>query len=100
MSRILLLGAGLVSRPLVHYLTDVEGLQLTVASRTLSKAEDLVRDLPRAHALRMDARDVHALGRLIAEHDVVVSLLPAALPFPMRGSPLRLVASCRFRDRR
>ena len=42
MKRVLVLGAGLVSRPLVHYLTGLEGFEVTVASRTVSKAEALV----------------------------------------------------------
>ena len=42
MKKILVLGAGLVSRPGVRYLLDQDGLVVTVASRTVSKAEKLV----------------------------------------------------------
>lgn len=50
MNRVLVLGAGLVSRPLVHYLTDMEGIDLTLA--------DLEEDLE----------------QLISDNDIVVSL--------------------------
>ena len=40
MSKVLVLGAGLVSRPLVRYLLD-KGHTVTCASRTVAKAEAL-----------------------------------------------------------
>jgi saccharopine dehydrogenase (NADP+, L-glutamate forming)/spermidine synthase len=78
MKRVLVLGAGLVSRPLVHYLTDRENFEVTVASRTVSKAEALVAGRKNGRALALNAKDVEALARLIAEHDLAVSLLPAS----------------------
>jgi len=77
MKRVLVLGAGLVSRPLVHYLTDCEGLEVTVASRTVSKAEALVAGRTRGKALALNAKNLEALSKLVAEHDLAVSLLPA-----------------------
>ena len=43
MKKILVLGAGLVSRPGVNYLLEQKNLTVTVASRTVSKAEKLVK---------------------------------------------------------
>jgi saccharopine dehydrogenase-like NADP-dependent oxidoreductase len=77
MKRILVLGAGLVSRPLVHYLTDREGFEVTVASRTVTKAEALVRGRARGKALALNVKDEGALDELIAGHDLAISLLPA-----------------------
>jgi saccharopine dehydrogenase-like NADP-dependent oxidoreductase len=77
MKRILVLGAGLVSRPLVHYLTDKEEIEVTVASRTVSKAEALVAGRERGKAVALNVKDEEALESLIAEHDIAVSLLPA-----------------------
>ena len=77
MKRVLVLGAGLVSRPLVHYLTDQPDLEVTLASRTASKAEALVAGRDRGKAVALDVQDESALERLIADHDVAVSLLPA-----------------------
>ena len=77
MKRVLVLGAGLVSRPLVNYLSDREGFAVTVATRTVSKAEALVAGRSRGRAVPLDVTDDAALGRLVGEHDLAVSLLPA-----------------------
>jgi len=74
--KILVLGAGLVSRPLVKYLLDVEGFEVTVASRTVSKAEALVGDHAHGRALPLNVTDTVKLSGLVAEHDLTISLLP------------------------
>jgi saccharopine dehydrogenase-like NADP-dependent oxidoreductase len=75
--RILILGAGMVSRPIVHYLSGQTGFEVTVASRTVSKAEALVEGRPGANALALNVKDQAAVDRLVSEHDIAVSLLPA-----------------------
>ena len=65
MKRVLVLGAGLVSRPLVHYLLDQEGFQVTVASRTVEKAEELIAGRKNGIAEQVDVNDEEALERLI-----------------------------------
>ncbi len=77
MKRVLVLGAGLVSRPLVHYLTGQVDYEVTVASRTVSKAEALVAGRERGKAIALNVKDLAALEKLISEHDIAVSLLPA-----------------------
>nr|HID14044.1 saccharopine dehydrogenase [Anaerolineae bacterium] len=77
MKHVLVLGAGLVARPLVRYLLDQPEYHVTVASRTVSKAEALVGDHPRGKAVAFDiTRDREALSSLVAEADLAVSLLP------------------------
>lgn len=76
MKNVLVFGAGLVAGPLVRHLLDY-GYQATVASRTLSKAQHLVKDHPQGQAVRFDITEDEAkLGELVAEADLVVSLLP------------------------
>ena len=78
MKRILILGAGLVSRPIVHYLTDLEDTDVTVATRTVSKAGALVAGRPAGHAVALDViRDAAELEAQIGACDIAVSLLPA-----------------------
>ncbi|MHC5080715.1 MAG: saccharopine dehydrogenase C-terminal domain-containing protein, partial [Planctomycetota bacterium] len=77
MQSILVLGAGLVARPLVRYLLD-EGFTLRVASRTLSKAEALIAGHGGGEALPVDIQDSGRLEDLVREADIVISLLPAA----------------------
>jgi len=74
--KVLVLGAGLVSRPLVRYLLD-HGYAVTVASRTVAKAEKLVAGHENGRALALNVDDVEAMRRLVAECDAAVSLLPA-----------------------
>ncbi len=75
MNKILVLGAGLVSRPGVNYLL-AKGLPVTVASRTVSKAEKLVKGYANGRAAAVDVENDAALAALVQEHDMVISLLP------------------------
>jgi saccharopine dehydrogenase-like NADP-dependent oxidoreductase len=76
MKNILILGAGLVSRPIVRYLLEKTDRKVVVASRTVSKAEALVGDHPRGGAIPLIVDDEAALDALVADAAVVVSLLP------------------------
>jgi len=72
------LGAGLVAHPTVQYLLE-HGFYVTVVSIEAAMAEALVKNHPYGHAVVMDVSDRTALGRLVAEHDLTVSLLPAVM---------------------
>ncbi len=76
MKKVLVLGAGLVAGPHVRYLLDVPDFEVTVASRTVSKAQALIGDNPRGRALALDVQDEAALEGLIREADLAVSMLP------------------------
>ncbi|MCU0305423.1 MAG: saccharopine dehydrogenase NADP-binding domain-containing protein [Thermoanaerobaculales bacterium] len=76
MKRVVVFGAGLVVRAHVRYLLD-HGFAVTVASRTVSKAEAILDGHPNGTPLAFDiARDADRLGPIIADHDLAVSLLP------------------------
>lgn len=76
MKKVLVLGAGLVSRPGVHYLLKQKNLSVTVASRTVSKAEKLVEGFSNGFAVQVNVESGDELAKLIKEHDIVISLLP------------------------
>ncbi len=76
MHKVLILGAGLVAGPMVRYLLDKPKIQVTVASRTVSKAQALVGDHPQGTALAINVKDESALSDLVQQHDLTVSLLP------------------------
>lgn len=76
MKKILVLGAGLVSRPGVDYLLGQKNLTVTVASRTVSKAEKLVKGHNNGRAAAVDVENDRELAALISNHDIIVSLLP------------------------
>jgi saccharopine dehydrogenase (NADP+, L-glutamate forming) len=75
-SHVLILGAGLVAGPLVRYLLDVKGFRVTVATRTVDKAERLIDGARNGTAVALDVDDEAALEALIAKHDLSISLLP------------------------
>jgi saccharopine dehydrogenase-like NADP-dependent oxidoreductase len=75
--RALLLGAGLVSRPLVRHLLGCDDVVLTVADRDAAKASDAIGRHPRGRAATVAAADAPSLDALVRDCDLVVSLLPA-----------------------
>jgi saccharopine dehydrogenase (NADP+, L-glutamate forming) len=76
MKRIVVFGAGMVAGAHVDHLLKTPDFHVTVASRTLSKAQALVRDHPRGQAAQVNSDDEAALEALIAQADLAVSLLP------------------------
>ncbi len=75
MKKVLILGAGLVSRPIITYLLD-HNYQVTVTSLNKKDAESMVKDYPNGKALEWESDDEETLERMVKEHDLVVSLLP------------------------
>jgi saccharopine dehydrogenase-like NADP-dependent oxidoreductase len=76
MKKILILGAGLVSRPGVHYLLNQKNLKVTVASRTVSKAEELVEGFSNGAALQVNVENHDELAKVIQKNEIIISLLP------------------------
>jgi len=81
-ARVLVLGAGLVAKPLIDELLERPDLELTVAALDVERARTLVADgakAGRARAVALDVSDTEALSRLVSSADTVVSVLPGAL---------------------
>lgn len=84
MSRVLVLGAGMVAKPLVEELLaprvpGVEPVPLTLAALNVGRARALIGGHPQARAVELDVEDGARLADLVAEAEAVVSLLPAPL---------------------
>ncbi len=75
MKKVLILGAGMVVKPIVTYLLEKEVL-VTVASRTRSKADAMIDGHPNGTALEWTVDDTERLDIMIRENDLTVSLLP------------------------
>jgi saccharopine dehydrogenase-like NADP-dependent oxidoreductase len=75
--KVLILGAGLVARPIIKHLLS-RGYSVTVASNTPDRALQMVGGHPAGKTVFWEATDETALADLIAEHDITVSLLPYA----------------------
>ncbi|MHA2020542.1 MAG: saccharopine dehydrogenase C-terminal domain-containing protein [Candidatus Thorarchaeota archaeon] len=76
MKKVLCLGAGLVARPYVQYLSE-HGFHVVVASRTKSKAERLIEGYKNAEAVTFNIKtDDDLLDNLTSQADLICSLLP------------------------
>lgn len=94
MRKILILGAGRSASSLIHYLishADQQEWRLTVADRDAAHAARLVQEGPEvATATALDAIDPSARHALIAAHDLVISMLPAAMHMDVVRDCLKL----------
>ena len=75
MKKVLVLGAGLVAKPLVRYLLG-HGYEVTCASRTVAKAEKLIDSHAHGRAYPLNLQDEAKLGEFIDGCDLAVSLAP------------------------
>ncbi len=75
MKKVLILGSGMVAGPIIKYLLN-RGFFVTVASNTPQRAALLINNSPRGTAVTWNADDLETLEQLIAETNLVVSLLP------------------------
>lgn len=73
--KVLMLGAGFVTRPTLDVLSDA-GIPVTVACRTLQSAQKLSEGVKNAHPISLDVTDDKALDAEVAKHDLVISLIP------------------------
>ncbi len=77
MKKVLLLGAGMVAKPIADYLLNHK-IELTIASRTKEKADKLINGHPNGKAISWTTEDTNLLDQMVEEHNLVVSLLPYA----------------------
>jgi shikimate dehydrogenase len=70
---VLVLGAGGAARAVVAGLQNRPCKRIFVANRTLSKAEDLVRDLRRGSPVGLETSAWEALGRVIPHAQLIVN---------------------------
>ncbi|MFN2378940.1 MAG: saccharopine dehydrogenase C-terminal domain-containing protein [Bacteroidales bacterium] len=75
MQKILVLGAGLVARPLITYLLK-NNFFVTVASNTPESGSAMIAGASNGKSLFCDASDRATIEKLTGEHDLTVSLLP------------------------
>ena len=76
MKKILILGAGLVAKPLVRYLLDQPDFEVEVASRTVSKAVKLIDNHPRGKSSELNLKNEEGLKDKISKADLIISMVP------------------------
>ncbi len=75
MKKVLVLGAGLVAKPLVEYLLK-ENIHVTIGCNTCGNAERMINGHPNGTFLKREAENKTLLEDLVKASDLVVSLLP------------------------
>ncbi len=66
----------MVSRPMIRYFFEKTDYKVTMASRTVSKAEKIINNHQNGKAVELNVKNDELLDKLISEADLVVSLLP------------------------
>lgn len=75
MKKVLILGAGLIVKPIVEYLLG-KNIPILIASPMKQRADSIINGNPNGSAVDWSMDDPDALDIMVKEHDVVVSLLP------------------------
>ncbi|MGF3553877.1 MAG: saccharopine dehydrogenase C-terminal domain-containing protein [Thermoplasmatota archaeon] len=81
MKNVLVLGAGMISKPMIIYLLNQPDFFVTMASRTVSKAEKIIQNHPHGKAYELDVNNDKELENFVSKSDIVVSLLPYTYHF-------------------
>ncbi|MDP4265826.1 MAG: saccharopine dehydrogenase C-terminal domain-containing protein [Bacteroidota bacterium] len=74
-NKVLILGAGLVVKPMVKYLLG-KGFKVTVASNTPENAIKMINGHPDGKSVDWSVGNDEMLDKMVAEHNLVVSFLP------------------------
>ncbi len=75
MKKVLILGAGMVVKPIVTYLLD-KGYLVTVATRTKYKADAMICGHENGSSIAWTVDDITGLKNMVSGNDLTVSLLP------------------------
>lgn len=75
MNKVLILGAGLVAKPMVEYLLE-RGFRVVIASPVKGRADEMIAGNPQGASVDWSMDDPETLEMLISGNDITVSLLP------------------------
>ena len=89
MKKVAILGAGLVTEPLARYLMDECAYDVVMATRTPSKAEEIIGSRKNGTAVAWVAEQRDELDMLVREVDLVVSMIPPNMHIPVAEACLR-----------
>jgi len=75
MKKVLILGAGMVVKPMVEYLLN-NGIELLIASPMKDRADELIGGNPLGSSFDWSMDDPGMLDKIVSQYDITVSLLP------------------------
>lgn len=76
MKRVAVLGAGYVVKPMIDYFIDVCKYEVTVATRTVSKADKVIAGRSLGTSISWTIDQVDVLERIIRDVDIVIVMTP------------------------
>ncbi len=89
MNTVVVLGAGMVTKPMVDYFLDRCGYRVVMATRTVSKAERILAGRAGGEALAWTTDEEDRLDELAEGADLVVSMIPPTMHIPVAQACLR-----------
>jgi len=89
MKKVAIVGAGLMTQPLVDYFIDNCGYQVIVINRTFSKAQKVVEGRTAGRAIEWPNNDPDVLDNVISEVDIAISMVPKPIHIHVAKSCLR-----------
>ena len=89
MNKVLILGAGMVTKPMADYFLDKCKYHVVMATRTISKAEQIINDRSNAKTISWTTDDRTLLDKLVNDVDIVISMLPPTQHIPVAKACLK-----------
>jgi len=89
MKIVAIIGAGLMTKPLVDYFIDKCGYHVIVVNRTVSKAEKIIAGRAEGKAVPWPNNDSDVLDHVISEVDIAISMVPKPIHIYVAKSCLR-----------
>jgi saccharopine dehydrogenase-like NADP-dependent oxidoreductase len=87
--KVAIIGAGLMTKPMVDYFIDKIGYNVIMLNRTLKKAEKIIGNRPLGKALGWANNNTETLDSVIKDADVVISMVPKPLHIKVAKSCLK-----------
>lgn len=76
MRKVAVLGAGYVVKPMIDYFIDICKYEVTIATRTVSKAEKVIAERPLGTSISWTIEQVDILEKIIKDVEIVVAMTP------------------------
>ena len=89
MKKVAIVGAGLMTKPMVDYFIEKCGYQVIMVNRTVSKAEKVIAGRAAGKAVSWPNNDPSILDKVISEVDIAISMVPKPIHIHVAKSCLR-----------
>lgn len=89
MKKVAIVGAGLMTKPMVDYFIEKCGYEVIVVNRTLSKAEAVIGGRPQGRAVAWSTDKPEVLDTVMKEADIAISMVPKPVHIHVARACLR-----------